>query len=192
MESSISVPAIAIAVWVKFHTTTILTNDVLKDDQGGDRRLDRRTASSKIVATRERSPVQTRGAKRRAEAHAFAQLTACEPEGPVRKLRLPKLEEQLAHRRQCKPIHGLRFSDHVETCGRFLDVRADTEVDSEEEFHPQTFKRWRSGVLRQDGDRRPDLQGLAARDRAGDRACIGQTTAKTQKCPEYDSSRDID
>ena len=149
------------------------------------------TRQSKLVA-RERSPVQTRARVRQGQQLAFAQLTACEPEQPERKLRVPKLEHQLPLRRSSKPICGLRYSDHIETRGKFLTVLADTDIETEEEFFPQTFKRWKSGILRQQRHGGSEIHRVAPADGERCRVGIGQTTAETKKQYKYDPSRELD
>ena len=64
-------------------------------------------------------------------------MTALEPTEPVKRRRIPKLEEQRKCRAISKPVHGLKYSDHKETQGRFLQVKADTEIDSEEDADEQ-------------------------------------------------------
>ena len=59
-----------------------------------------------------------------------SKLSALEPAGPVKRRRIPKIEIQRERRAISKPVHGLKYSDHQETQGHFLQVKADTEIDN--------------------------------------------------------------
>jgi hypothetical protein len=81
---------------------------------------------------RGRSPILTRGRLRKSEEDAWSKLSALEPAGPVKRRRIPKIEIQRERRAISKPVHGLKYSDHQETQGHFLQVKADTEIDSDD------------------------------------------------------------
>ena len=81
---------------------------------------------------RGRSPILTRGRLHKSEEDAWSKLSALEPAGPVKRRRIPKIEIQRERRAISKPVHGLKYSDHQETQGHFLQVKADTEIDSDD------------------------------------------------------------
>ena len=74
----------------------------------------------------------TRGRVRKSEEDAWSKLSALEPAGPVERRRIPKIEIQRERKAISKPVHGLKYSDHQETQGHFLQVKADAEIDSDD------------------------------------------------------------